>query len=62
MTNPPSPKPLDDYLRELYQAKEQQRRADARLPFEEKIAIVLERQEASGLMREARDRATAPDK
>ena len=55
MTPPPAPKPLDEYLRELYAAKEQQRRADARLPFDEKIAIVLELQEASALIRAARE-------
>jgi uncharacterized membrane protein len=59
MTLPPSPKPLTEYLRELYQAKEQQRRADARLSFDEKIAIVLELQEASALMRAARERTGA---
>jgi len=51
---PPTPQSLEDYLRELYAAKEEQRRRDARLPFEEKIAIVLELQEASALMRGAR--------
>ena len=50
----PTPKPLDDYLRELYAAKAEQRRHDARLPFDEKIAIVLELQEASALIRAAR--------
>lgn len=34
-------------------AKEEQRRRDASLPFEEKVEIVLELQEASRLMREA---------
>ena len=51
MTAPPTPKPVDEYLRELYAAKKQQRRADARLPFDEKIAIVLELQEASAAVR-----------
>ena len=55
MTMPPAPKPLADYLRDLYAAKEEQRRRDARLPFEEKIAIVLELQEASALIRAARE-------
>ena len=56
MTTIPTPKPLADYLRELYAAKDEQRRRDARLPFDEKIAIVLELQEASALMRGARER------
>ena len=56
MTAPP-PKRIDDYLRDLHAAKEEQRRSDARLPFEEKIAVVLELQEASALMRPARERA-----
>jgi hypothetical protein len=47
----PEPKPLDQYLRELYAAKEERRRRDAALPFEEKVEIVLELQEASRLMR-----------
>lgn len=50
----PAPKPLDRYLRELHAAKEEQRRRDARLPFEEKVEIVLELQEASRLIREGR--------
>jgi hypothetical protein len=54
MTPPPSPQPLANYLRDLYAAKDAQRRRDARLPFEEKIAIVLELQEASALIRAAR--------
>ena len=49
----PEPKPLDEYLRDLFAAKEEQRRRDARLAFEEKVEIVLELQEASRLMREA---------
>jgi hypothetical protein len=47
------PKPLDQYLRELYVAKQEQRRRDAALAFEEKVEIVLELQEASRLIREA---------
>jgi hypothetical protein len=53
LPSPPEPKPLDQYLRDLYAAKEEQRRRDARLPFEEKVEIVLELQEASRLMRDA---------
>lgn len=45
-------KPLDEYLRDLYAAKLEQRRKDAALPFEEKVEIVLELHEASRLMRE----------
>ena len=47
----PEPKPLDQYLRELYAAKQERRRHDAALAFEEKIEIVLELQEASRLIR-----------
>lgn len=53
VATPPEPKPLDEYLRDLYAAKDEQRRRDARLAFEEKVEIVLELQEASRLMREA---------
>jgi len=49
----PEPKPLDEYLRDLFAAKEERRRRDATLAFEEKVEIVLELQEASRLMREA---------
>ena len=57
MTRLPEPRPLDRYLRELRTAKQEQRRRDARLPFDEKVEIVLELQEASRLIREgARDR------
>ncbi len=52
------PKPLDQYLRELYAAKEERRRRDAALAFEEKIAIALELQEASRLMREGASQAS----
>jgi hypothetical protein len=48
----PEPKPLDQYLRELQAAKLERRRQDAALPFDEKIEIVFELQEASRLMRE----------
>ena len=58
MTTPPTPKPLTDYLRDLYAAKDEQRRRDARLPFDEKIAIVLELQEASALIRASREPTT----
>jgi hypothetical protein len=50
----PTPKALADYLGDLFAAKDEQRRRDARLPFEEKIAVVLELQEASALIRAAR--------
>lgn len=53
MAPAPEPKPLELYLQDLWAAKEEQRRRDARLPFEEKVEIVLELQEASRLMREA---------
>lgn len=57
MTRLPEPRPLDRYLRELRAAKQEQRRRDARLPFDEKVEIVLDLQEASRLIREgARDR------
>jgi hypothetical protein len=57
VTRLPEPRPLDRYLRELRVAKQEQRRRDARLPFDEKVEIVLELQEASRLIREgARDR------
>jgi hypothetical protein len=57
LTRAPEPKPLDQYLRDLHAAKQEQRRRDANLAFEEKVEIVLELQEASRLMREAaRDR------
>lgn len=52
MAEAPEPKPLDQYLRELYAAKQEQRRRDAALAFEEKVEIVLELQEASRLIRE----------
>ena len=52
MTRPPEPKPLGQYLRDLFAAKTERRRLDARLPFEEKVQIVLELQEASRLIRE----------
>jgi hypothetical protein len=56
----PEPKPLDQYLRELYAAKEERRRRDASLAFEEKVEIVLELQEASRLMREGAGTARPP--
>jgi hypothetical protein len=60
VTEAPQPKPLDQYLRELYAAKEERRRHDATLAFEEKVEIVLELQEASRLMREGAGRARPP--
>lgn len=50
----PGPKPLDQYLRDLRAAKQEQRRRDAHLAFEEKVEIVLELQEASRLIRQGR--------
>jgi hypothetical protein len=38
-------------MKELYAAKQEQRRRDAALGFEEKLEIVLELQEASRLIR-----------
>jgi hypothetical protein len=54
------PKPVDQYLRELYAAKQERRRRDVALPFEEKVEIVLELQEASRLMREGAEAARPP--
>jgi hypothetical protein len=51
------PKPLDQYFRDLQTAEQEQRRRDARLPFEEKVEIVLELQEASRLMRKEAPRS-----
>jgi hypothetical protein len=52
----PEPKPLGQYLQDLWAAKQERRQRDASLAFEEKVEIVLELQEASRLMREsARD-------
>jgi len=48
----PETKPLDQYLRELYAAKKERRRHDATLAFEEKVEIVLERQESARLIGE----------
>jgi hypothetical protein len=57
LASAPEPKPLDQYLQDLFAAKEERRRRDAGLPFEEKVEVVLELQEASRLMRDARDRS-----
>lgn len=43
----------DEYLRRLFAAKAEQRRHDANLSFEEKVAIVLALQDASRSFREA---------
>ena len=43
----------DDYLRRLFEAKAEQRRKDANLPFEEKIEVVLALQDASRALRDA---------
>jgi len=50
----PTRKPIDECLRNLRAAKDAQRRTDARLPFDEQIAIVLELQEVSALVRDSR--------
>jgi len=57
---PPEPTPVDQYLRDLHAAKREQRRRDAALPFEEKVEIVLELQEATRLMREGGAAARLP--
>ncbi|MPZ16406.1 MAG: hypothetical protein GEV06_00615 [Luteitalea sp.] len=44
----------DEYLRRLFAAKAPQRRKDAELPFEEKVAIVLALQGVSLALRNAR--------
>jgi hypothetical protein len=54
MTRPPEPKPLGPYLRDLFVAKAERRRLDARLPFEEKVQIVLELRE--GVLESSRRR------
>lgn len=41
----------DAYLARLMQAKDEQRRRDAELPFEEKVEIVLALQDASRALR-----------
>jgi hypothetical protein len=43
----------EEYLRRLYEAKAEQRKQDAELPFEEKVAIVLALQDASRALRDA---------
>jgi hypothetical protein len=43
----------EEYLRRLFEAKAEQRRKDAELSFEEKIAIVLALQDASRALRDA---------
>ena len=43
----------DDYLRRLFEAKAEQRRKDADLPFEEKIEVVLALLDASRALRGA---------
>jgi hypothetical protein len=42
----------DEYMRRLVEAKAEQRRKDAALPFEEKVEIVLALQDASRALRE----------
>lgn len=58
MAQLPEPKPLDQYLRDLFAAKQERRRRDAALAFEEKVEIVLGLQEASRLMREGASQAS----
>ncbi len=58
MAQVPELTPLGRYLRELYAAKEERRRLDAALPFEEKVEIVLGLQEASRLMQEGASQAS----
>jgi hypothetical protein len=48
------PQTKEEYRRRLFAAKADQRRRDAHLPFEEKVAIVLALQEASRELRNAR--------
>jgi hypothetical protein len=43
-----------EYLKRLVEAKAEQRRRDAELPFEEKVEIVLALQEVTRELREAR--------
>ena len=43
----------DEYLRRLFEAKAEQRKKDADLPFEEKIEVVLALQDASRALRDA---------
>ena len=40
-----------EYLRRLFEAKAEQRRKDAELPFEDKVEIVLALQDASRALR-----------
>lgn len=50
----------EEYLRRLLEAKAEQRKQDAELPFEEKIEIVLALQEVSRAMRDARAVQSGP--
>jgi hypothetical protein len=43
----------EEYLRRLFEAKADQRKADAHLPFEQKVEIVLALQDASRELRDA---------
>ena len=43
----------EEYLRRLFEAKADQRKKDAALPFEEKVEIVLALQDASRALRGA---------
>ena len=43
----------DEYLRRLFEAKAEQRKKDADLPFEKKVEIVLALQDASRAPRDA---------
>ena len=48
----------EEYLRRLFEAKAEQRKKDAELPFEEKIEIVLALQDASRALRDEQTRET----
>lgn len=43
----------EEYSRRLFEAKAEQRKKDAELPFEEKVEIVLALQDASRALRDA---------
>ncbi len=43
----------EEYLRRLFESKAAQRKKDAELPFEEKVEIVLDLQDASRALRTA---------
>ena len=49
----------EEYLKRLVQAKAEQRRRDADLPFAEKVEIVLALQDVSRALRDARGTAVS---